>query len=73
MQELRSSTLATECTQTECSECDSTALMSAISFAYPGHKYINCEGTLEPKGHNETTALECSDAAIAVARPTTAI
>ena len=43
---------ATECKQTGCSECGSTTHQRAMSFACPEHKCSNCEGTLEPKGHN---------------------
>ena len=43
---------ASERTQTGCSECGSTTHKSALSFACPEHKCTNCEGTLEPKGHN---------------------
>jgi hypothetical protein len=43
---------ATECKQTGCSECGSTTHQSAMSFACPERKCSNCEGTLEPKGHN---------------------
>ena len=39
-----------ECTP--CNECGSTTHKSALSFACPEHKCTNCEGTLEPKGHN---------------------
>ena len=35
-----------------CNECGSTTHKSALSFACPEHKCTNCEGTLEPKGHN---------------------
>jgi hypothetical protein len=41
-----------------CNECGSTSRScctthkSALSFACPEHKCTNCEGTLEPKGHN---------------------
>ena len=41
---------ASECTP--CSECGSTTHKSALSFACPEHKCTNCEGTLEPRGHN---------------------
>ena len=41
---------ASECTK--CDECGSTTHKSALSFACPEHKCSNCEGTLEPKGHN---------------------
>ena len=41
---------ASECTP--CSECGSTTHKSALSFACPEHQCTNCEGTLEPKGHN---------------------
>ena len=41
---------ASECNR--CSECGSTTHKSALSFACPEHKCTNCEGTLEPKGHN---------------------
>jgi predicted nucleic acid-binding Zn-ribbon protein len=43
---------STECYQAGCSECGSTAYKSPMSFACPEHKCTNCEGTLEPKGHN---------------------
>ena len=39
-----------ECTP--CNECGSTTHKSALSFACPEHKCTNCQGTLEPKGHN---------------------
>ena len=45
---------ATECTQTGCNECGSTTHETAMSFACPEHKCTNCEGTLEPKGHNRS-------------------
>ncbi len=32
--------------------CGSTTHKSALSFACSDHKCTNCEGTLEPKGHN---------------------
>jgi hypothetical protein len=35
-----------------CNECGSTTHKSASSFACPEHKCTNCEGPLEPKGHN---------------------
>ena len=35
-----------------CSDCGSTTHKSALSFACPEHKCTNCQGTLEPKGHN---------------------
>ena len=41
---------ASECTP--CSECGSTTHKSALSVACPEHKCSNCQGTLEPKGHN---------------------
>jgi hypothetical protein len=43
---------ASECTR--CSQCGSTTYksLSALSFACEEHKCTNCEGTLEPKGHN---------------------
>ena len=40
---------ASECTP--CSECGSTTHKSAL-IACPEHKCTNCQGTLEPKGHN---------------------
>ena len=43
---------ASECTQTGCSDCGSTTHKSAKSFACAEHKCTNCQGTLEPKGHN---------------------
>jgi hypothetical protein len=45
---------ATECNQTECNESCSTTHKSALSFACPKHKCTNCQGTLEPKGHNRS-------------------
>ena len=44
---------ATECTHTKCSECGNTTHKSALSVTCPEHKCINCQGTLEPKGHNQ--------------------
>ena len=41
---------ASECTP--CSECGSTTHKSALSVACAEHKCTNCQGTLEPKGHN---------------------
>jgi len=41
---------ASECTR--CSQCGSTTDKSALSFACPEHKCTNCDGTLEPNGHN---------------------
>ena len=48
---------ATECARTGFSECGSTTHKSAMSFACPEHKCTNCEGTLEPKGHNQHCPL----------------
>ncbi len=48
---------ASECTR--CSECGSTTLKSVLSFACPEHKCSNCEGTLEPKGHNRNDCVLC--------------
>jgi hypothetical protein len=31
---------------------------SALSFACPEHKCSNCQGTLEPKGHNRNDCPE---------------
>ena len=45
---------ASECTQTGCSDCGSTTHKSAKSFACAEHKCTNCQGTLEPKGHNRS-------------------
>jgi hypothetical protein len=36
----------------ECDDCGSTTHKSALSLACSDHKCTNCEGTLEPKGHN---------------------
>ena len=44
--------VTTETIALECNECGSTTHKSALSFACPEHKCTNCEGTLEPKGHN---------------------
>ncbi len=36
----------------KCSECGNTTHKSALSFACPEHQCTDCEGTLEPEGHN---------------------